>query len=136
MSVYIPESVRQFVATRADYRCEYCRIYERYSFLAFHIEHIISQKHGGTSDNNNLAYSCPICNWNKGTDVATFLEGIHVPVRFFNPRMDVWSNHFEVEDSGLILAKTNIGQATIKIFDLNHFDSMLERRYLLANNML
>lgn len=135
MSAYIPEAIRQFVANRAKHRCEYCRIYERYSFLAFHIEHIISQKHGGTSDKANLAYSCPICNWNKGTDVATFLEGVTEPVRFFNPRIDIWNQHFFVEDTGFITAHTRIGSATIKIFDMNHFDSLLERRYLLENNM-
>lgn len=87
MSNYIPESIRQFVAHRAKHRCEYCRIYERYSFLAFHIEHIVSQKHGGTSDKTNLAYSCPICNWNKGTDITTLLEGVAEPVcAFFQPK--------------------------------------------------
>lgn len=135
MSVYIPEAIRQFVAGRAKHRCEYCHIYKRYSFLAFHIEHIVSQKHGGTSDKDNLAYSCPICNWNKGTDIATFLDGVVEPVRFFNPRQDTWVHHFEIEDTGFIVANTNIGRATIKIFDMNHFDSLLERRYLLENNL-
>ena len=65
MARYIPEDIRLLVSKRANHRCEYCRIHERHSYLAFHIEHIISLKHGGDSDPANLAYVCPICNINK-----------------------------------------------------------------------
>lgn len=131
MSRYISEALRNRVATRADFRCEYCRIYERYSFLSFHIEHIISLKHGGNSTVENLAYSCPICNVNKGSDIATFVDNPDDLIRFFNPRNDVWTDHFEVESSGLILSKTMIGEATIKILGLNHPDSIIERQIMI-----
>lgn len=135
MSRYIPESTRQAVIERADYRCEYCRIYKRYSFLDFHIDHIISLKHGGDSTLKNLAYCCCICNFNKGTDIATFIEGIAEPIRFFNPRTEQWNEHFEVDNSGLILPKTNIAKATIKILDLNNPDAIIERYTMLMYNV-
>jgi len=78
---YISEHVRQFVITRAKHRCEYCKIFATYAFLSFHIEHIISIKHGGQSTKDNLAYSCPICNLNKGSDIATFLSSKTQPIR-------------------------------------------------------
>lgn len=135
MSLYIPENIRRIVITRAKHRCEYCKIFAAYSFLSFHIEHIISTKHGGQSTADNLAYACPICNLNKGSDIATFLDSKINPIRFFNPRIDSWREHFLVEPSGLIISKTDIGKATIKILDLNHPDSLIERQILLTNDM-
>lgn len=95
MSRKISKQIRQTVIDRANFRCEYCRIFERYSFLAFHIEHIVSLKHGGDDNLENLALACPICNLNKGTDIATFIDSIDNPVRFFNPRNDIWDEHFD-----------------------------------------
>lgn len=127
MSKYVSEKVKVLVAKRANYRCEYCKIYERHSFLSFHIEHIISLKHGGSSEIDNLAFSCPVCNINKGSDIATFIDESNVPIRFFNPRKDTWSEHFKLELTGYLSPKTKIGEATIKILALNHPDSIIER---------
>lgn len=135
MSQYISETLRQLVLARANHRCEYCKIHAVYSFLSFHIEHIISIKHGGQSNLDNLAYSCPICNLNKGSDIATILTNPTKPIRFYNPRIDNWDIHFKIESSGLIIPQTEIGEATIKILDLNHPDSIIEREILIANGM-
>lgn len=135
MSRKISKQIRQTVIDRANFRCEYCRIFERYSFLAFHIEHIVSLKHGGDDNLENLALACPICNLNKGTDIATFIDSIDNPVRFFNPRNDIWDEHFDAQISGLILPKTAIGEATIKIFDFNDIDSVIERELMILNGL-
>ena len=131
MSRYVPEELRSEVAKRAAYRCEYCQAYERHSFLAFHIEHIISLKHGGSSTEDNLAYACSVCNFHKGTDIATFLPDQDVPTRFFHPRKDTWEEHFEVDSSGELVPKTDVAAATIKILQLNHPDSVIERKAML-----
>ncbi|MFK7978442.1 MAG: HNH endonuclease [Saprospiraceae bacterium] len=135
MSQYISGTLRQLVINRANNRCEYCKIFAIYSFLSFHIEHIISVKHGGQTIQDNLAYSCPICNLNKGSDIATILNTPTKPIRFFNPRIDNWDIHFKIELSGFIVAQTEIGEATIKILDLNHPDSIIEREILITNGM-
>lgn len=83
----------------------------------------------------NLAYSCQICNLNKGSDVATFLSDIQTPIRFYNPRIDVWQEHFDVADTGLISPKSDIGEATIKIFNTNQPDSVIERREMIRLNL-
>lgn len=134
-SRYVSAVLRQQVAERPEHRCEYCRAYEKDSFFSYHIEHIVSLKHGGLTVLVNLAYSCPVCNKNKGSDIATFLDNYQIPIRFYNPRIDEWKIHFDIQPDGLILAKSEIGRATIKIFDFNHPDSMLERKILLSNNM-
>lgn len=132
MSRYISESLRRLIAERAKFRCEYCLVSESNSFYTFQVDHIKSIKHGGTSDPENLAFACIICNRNKGSDLGTMIGQADDLIRFFNPRKDKWSDHFEVTKSGVLNAKTPIGAATIKVFDLNHADSVSERKFLVA----
>ena len=73
MSRYISDEVRQLVANRANFCCEYCLFPEIHSFFSFHIDHIISVKHIGMTELENLAYACPYCNRNKGSDIASVL---------------------------------------------------------------
>lgn len=133
---YVPEHLKAEFFIRADYKCEYCLINEALSFFTFHIEHIVSLKHGGKTESSNLALACPICNLNKGTDIATVLSEFDEPVRFFNPRVDKWMDHFKLDSSGLIFAKTPIGKATIKILNLNHPDSIIERKEMLIRGII
>ncbi len=130
MSRLIPDSHRQKVAKRAGFRCEYCLLSESVSFYVFHIDHIKSLKHRGTNGLNNLAWCCPDCNFFKGADLGTFLEDDdeHL-VRFYNPRKDIWSDHFAIE-KGAIVAKTPIGKATARILKFNHPDRLIFRRQL------
>ena len=82
----IPEAVRQFVAQRAGYRCEYCRVHQDDLFIAFEIDHIAGIKHGGGDEPDNLAFACPHCNQHKGSDLTTFLDSYEDIVALFNPR--------------------------------------------------
>ncbi len=136
MSRYVSEALRKLVTGRALHRCEYCRIHSENSFFTFHIEHIVSLKHGGKTVPDNLALACPICNLNKGTDIATFVEDIKDVIRFFHPRNDNWDEHFEIQESGLISHKTLIGASTTKILNLNHPDSIIERREMIRLKLL
>ena len=74
MSSYIPLNLRDAVAQLARFRCEYCHIPDLDSYYGFHINHIISQKHGGQTILTNLAYACPDCNRYKGSDLGTYLD--------------------------------------------------------------
>ena len=135
MSRYVPDSLRVMVAKRAGFRCEYCKIAEQFSFFSFHVEHIISIKHGGQTIESNLAYACSICNYNKGTDIATILSNITHPVRLYNPRIDKWEEHFSIVPVGELLPLTNIAIATINLLKLNHPDAIIERKILLDMNL-
>lgn len=57
-------------------------------------------------------------------------------ISFFNPRTDAWIDHFFVDASGLLLTITDIGEATIKILNLNHPDFIIERREMLRLGLL
>ena len=74
MSRNIPDFLRKAVAERSENRCEYCRRLEGDSFIKFQVDHIISRKHRGQTILENLAYSCAICNGNKGSDIGTIFS--------------------------------------------------------------
>lgn len=134
MSPRLPDTLRQFVAERAGFCCEYCRVLEEYFFLPFQIDHIASLKHGGGSERNNLAYACPHCNQFKGTDLTPFLESYQDFVVLFNPRRHVWNEHFDAEN-GLILAGSRIGEATIKTLRLNDPERLIHRQILMEDGL-
>ncbi|MFT5165722.1 MAG: hypothetical protein ACI8P3_000950 [Saprospiraceae bacterium] len=130
MSSYISAELRNEVIKRAFNTCEYCLMHEDDAFFSFHIDHIISIKHGGTTVSENLAYSCPICNRDKGTDLGSFLDNPSKIIRFYNPRKDKWLDHFEI-DNLQINAISEIGNVTLKILKLNDEHRILERELLI-----
>lgn len=127
MSRYVPAVLREKVAELSAFRCEYCRYPESESFLKFHVDHIISLKHGGATKLNNLAFCCPICNSKKGSDLGTILDDEDMLIRIFHPRKQDWFAHFSVSNDGHINPLTDIGRSTIKLLDLNEDDRVLER---------
>ena len=136
MSRKIPDDLRRTVAERAAFCCEYCRLPEKAAFFSFQIDHITSVRHKGTTELSNLAYACPICNRKKGTDLGTLIGTPPQLVRFFNPRLDKWVDHFSFENSGEIISKTDIGEATLKFLDFNYPDTVIERKKLLLAGIL
>lgn len=111
MSRSIPLYLRTEVAKRAGFRCEYCLLPEPYAIYPFEVDHIIAVKHGGKTVSDNLAYSCIRCNRMKGTDLTTLSKDSDEIIRLFNPRIDIWDEHFEVVE-GAIYGRTDIGRAT------------------------
>ncbi len=86
--------------------------------LPLHIDHVIARQHGGGSDLENLALACLHCNRHKGPNIAGRHPVTGELVRLFNPRSDLWSNHFEWV--GLQLAgKTDVGWVTIQVLAIN-----------------
>jgi 5-methylcytosine-specific restriction endonuclease McrA len=104
---------------------------EKASFFTFQIEHIVSIKHGGESDSDNLAFSCPICNRNKGTELGALAGVPPKLIRLYNPRTDTWTDHFSLNTEGKIEAKTLIGEATVFLLDLNNIESINDRKKLI-----
>jgi hypothetical protein len=49
----------------------------------------------------------------------------------FNPRLDQWSDHFEIKGVHLI-GRTEVGQATAALLNFNHPDRLLEREILIT----
>jgi len=121
----ISASIRREVIVRAKFRCEYCLVHEDDFYLSGEVDHIRAIKHGGENLIGNLAYSCIHCNRNKGYDEAIVYNG--KPVRLFNPRMDFWSDHFELSEVA-ILPKTEIAEVTILVLKMNAEERVRERQ--------
>lgn len=131
MSRYLSAELRRVIIARAGHRCEYCLIHEEDTFFGCEVDHIISVKHGGATAEDNLAYACMICNRQKGSDLGSILWRTGELVRFFNPRIDRWEDHFEL-DGALIKPLTDIGEVTARIFELNNEERILEREELIS----
>lgn len=41
------------------------------TYFGCQVDHIISEKHGGATEEHNLAYACSYCNRNKGSDIGS-----------------------------------------------------------------
>ena len=127
MSRKIPPDLRRQVAQRSNFCCEYCLLPDALAIYPFEVDHILAVRHGGKTKLENLAYCCSRCNRNKRSDLTTVLTEQEIIVRIFNPRLDSWNDHFEVE-SGVIYPKSTIGEATIKLLDFNTPERIIGRQ--------
>lgn len=131
MAAGLPERVRQEVASRAGYRCEYCGLPQTYALHAHEPDHIVSRQHGGEDNSENLAWACLRCNRYKGPNVGSFDPETGVLVPFFNPRTQEWAGHF-VWEGAQIHPLTAEGRVTVKILRLNDADRVTERQLLMS----
>lgn len=128
-STYIPAELRRQIVARANNICEYCLIHEDDTYFGCQVDHIISEKHGGPTEAENLAYACSFCNRQKGSDIGSVVRSTGQFTRFFNPRTDRWADHFKLEGV-TIVALTDIGEVTARILGFNHIDQLVEREDL------
>jgi hypothetical protein len=94
------------------------------------VEHIVAEKHGGATNEDNLALACPYCNRFKGTDLGSIDPETGQLTPFFNPRTQQWEEHFRLEGPR-ILPLTPEGRVTVAILQFNYPDRILERRRLI-----
>ncbi len=118
MSVYIPASIRQLVSQRTAGICEYCLIHQDFSMYSHEIDHVVAIKHGGQSIEDNLVVACLPCNRHKGSDLTSIDPTTGLITPLFNPRIQVWSDHFELENA-CILGLTAIGRTTVFLLRMN-----------------
>ena len=131
MTSYIPAVLRQLVIERAEGRCEYCRFPQEAAFLTFEVDHIISEKHGGATTAENLALACVFCNSFKGSDLGSLDPQGGQLTAFFNPRTQLWSDHFAIEADGRLQPLTPHGRVTVAILRMNDAERIVERQLLL-----
>lgn len=129
MSEEVTANLRAFVATRAYHVCEYCLIHENDTFWGCQLDHVVSRKHGGGSESENLAWACAVCNNHKGSDLGSLAGDPLRLVRFFHPRTDAWPEYFQLIHVR-IEALNDIGAVTEKVLQLNHASRVLERSTL------
>jgi len=123
---YIPAELRRLVRQRAANCCEYCLLPESLSFMPHELDHITAEKHGGATDETNLALACLFCNKHKGTDLASIDPITGAVELLFHPRLHRWAEHFRLV-AGRIEPMTAIGRVTVKLLCFNQPARVEER---------
>lgn len=115
----VAQTLAAQVISRANGRCEYCRMSQSLQGATFHVEHIMPVTCGGGSRLDNLALACPSCNLHKSdhSHAVDPLSGRQV--RLYHPRQDVWLEHFEWTGTRLA-GLTAVGRAAVEALNLNH----------------
>jgi hypothetical protein len=128
--------MRRIVATRAWGYCEYCRCPEQFATERFTVEHIKPRQAGGETVLANLAWSCFGCNAHKHTKMQGTDPQTGEKVALYNPRQQVWSEHFDwSDDFTQAIGKTACGRATVDALRLNRSGVVNLRRLLFAANL-
>jgi hypothetical protein len=135
MSSDISKRLRQRVAVRAAQRCEYCRVREIFLQHKHEPDHIRPRQHGGVTTFENLAFACFRCNRRKGPNVASFDPLTGQLVLLFNPRTQLWHEHFAWEGA-FIQPLTAEGRVTVNLLRLNDEKHLAERQELLDAGLL
>jgi hypothetical protein len=87
--------LRRAVYERARGRCEYCHLVENTVKETFVADHIFASQHLGPTSLHYLALACARCNRHKGPNVAGVDQSSGHIVPLYNPRTDIWRDHFE-----------------------------------------
>jgi hypothetical protein len=127
----LPTHIREQERERAENRCEYCRKPEIASGYPHHVDHIIAVRHESSSDLDNLAWACFQCNSAKSSDIASYDTETKTIVPLFNPRQQMWNDHFMLEN-GVRVGKTPAGRVTIRTLQMNYPEQVETRRRLVS----
>lgn len=112
---------RRLVHERAGYLCEYCQTSQHITAQAMHVDHI-DPSGGDVLD--NLCLACGNCNLSKAHAISALDPATNDEVPLFNPRVQLWSEHFEwIHDSTIHNGRTSIGRATVERLKINQSNS-------------
>ena len=120
------------VAERAGFRCEYCHAPQDAFNALFEVEHIVPRKVGGSNDSDNTALSCSACNGFKWARQEAVDPETGQSVSLFDPRHQVWEEHFQWSDDYLVLlGLTPTARATISVLQINSSLQQTARKFWL-----
>lgn len=128
---YIPATLRRLVEERANHRCKYCLLPVGVAFFPHEVDHVIAEKHGGATNADNLAFACWRCNRYKGSDLGSFDPQTGTFSFLFNPRTQIWVEHFMLEHL-MLMGLTPEGRTTVSLLQLNSDERIAERQRLLG----
>ena len=136
MSTTDTRPFRSQIRERAQGCCEYCHLPEETDVIAFEVDHIIAEQHGGLTELDNLAYSCFECDRYKGPNLTSIDPQTNKITILFNPRQQQWNDHFQLTTDGTLTGHTATGRTTIRLLKLNDSERMQERVGLIAAGKL
>jgi hypothetical protein len=89
------------------------------------------EKHGGEDSPQNLALCCLRCNLCKGTNLTGIDPTGNEVAPLFNPRFQVWHEHFHW-NGPILIGLTPTGRTTILVLRINAAERIQLREMLLA----
>jgi hypothetical protein len=96
----------------------------------FHLEHVVPISRGGADAFRNRALACATCNLAKGDRTAGVDPLTKREVGLFNPRTQVWEEHFRwADDKQTLIGRTPTGRATVRVLDMNSALHLEARRF-------
>ncbi|MFQ5632150.1 MAG: HNH endonuclease [bacterium] len=117
----IGRNLRNRVAERSRYRCDYCHSREDLMGDRLQIDHIIPKAEGGEDSEENLCLACSSCNRFKSAKTHARDPKSKTLVRLFNPNLQEWAEHFIWDDRGVkIVGLTPCGRATVLALQMNN----------------
>src|ERR1700692_1341332 len=117
---YVPKELRERVAEQARQRCGYCLTSEEIVGKPMEIDHLIPESLGGLTEESNIWLACSLCNDHKSNRIVASDPESDETVRLFDPRRQVWSEHFQWSEQGdIIVGLTPAGRATVAALQLN-----------------
>lgn len=121
--------LRERVRRRARNLCEYCRSDASLTGHDFTIDHITPETQRGTSNLDNLCLCCFWCNNLKKSQTHFPDPHTNALVRLFNPRLDIWKEHFRWSPTQTrIIGRNRVGRATVVALRLNRPTLVRARR--------
>jgi len=122
------------IIEEAGNRCGYCLSHQQYTNSKLEIEHYIPKSKGGMKAEENLWLSCGLCNRYKGTQTDGFDKETQNIVALFNPRRQIWTEHFAWSADGTrITGLTPTGRVTVNALKLNNEIAVeVRRNWILA----
>jgi 5-methylcytosine-specific restriction endonuclease McrA len=125
----IAKRLRDQIADEARRRCGYCLTAEAVVGAPMEIDHIVPQSRGGPTTADNLWLACSLCNCHKGDRVAALDPETGEVVRLFDPRHQIWREHFAWSPEGdRTIGLTPIGRTTVVALNLNRVALVRARR--------
>jgi len=116
----IPLELRERVRRQAGEGCGYCLSHQDYVWSGLEVEHIVPLSAGGIDAEENLWLACRPCNSHKGSQTEAMDPNTGALVPLFNPRTQVWREHFAWSEDGVqIIGLNAIGRATVVALRLN-----------------
>ena len=82
-----------------------------------------------------FAFSCLRCNLFKGTDLSSIDPQSNQPTSLFNPRSQIWSEHFELRGP-IVRGRSPEGRATVALLKMNSPERVRLRQSLTEEGFL
>jgi hypothetical protein len=126
---HVSRALREQVAAEGQHRCGYCLTSSSITGTPMEIDHLIPESLGGPTSADNLWLACSMCNDHKGNRIAAADPQTGEVVRLFDPRRQLWPEHFRWSAEGdIVMGKTPTGRATVVAVRLNRAEIVEARR--------